>query len=193
MPARELTHTFLYATGCSRRSERRCRVGLTMSPDPTRAEHDAQLFPTGFARRYFYLTNSPATLSYSFSPQSRIRDSVYISLASISISRRSKSIHIDSGGSLVMHIKTLSDSDFTRWTDALKSLVSQGSLKENERRQRRRKAAKKKEPVGSPSVGLGLNLAALNALRPLDMSTIYHSISRMKTVSPNSCPSSTSC
>ncbi|KAG0142960.1 hypothetical protein CROQUDRAFT_661834 [Cronartium quercuum f. sp. fusiforme G11] len=138
----------------------------------------------GFARRYFYLTEKPATLSYSFSPQSRIRDSVYISLSSISISRRSRSIHIDSGGSLVMHIKTLSDSDFVRWTDALKSLVSQGNLKEHERRQRRKTAKKSKgseSSGGVPSVGLGLNLAALNALRPLDMSTIYHSISRMQT------------
>ncbi|EGF98128.1 uncharacterized protein MELLADRAFT_96141 [Melampsora larici-populina 98AG31] len=137
----------------------------------------------GFARRYFYLTDQPATLSYSFSPQSRIRDSVYISLASISISRRSKSIHIDSGGSLVMHIKTLSDSDFVRWTNILKSLVTNGGVKEHERRQRRRKAAKKtkgSESSGGPCLGLGLNFADLNALRPLDMSTIYHSVSKMQ-------------
>lgn len=137
----------------------------------------------GFARRYFYLTDQPAALSYSFSPQSRIRDSVYISLASISISRRSKSIHIDSGGSLVMHIKTLSDSDFLRWTNVLKSLVTNGGVKEHERRQRRRKAAKKtkgSESSGGPALGLGLNFADLNALRPLEMSTIYHSVSKMQ-------------
>ncbi|MBW0504186.1 hypothetical protein O181_043901 [Austropuccinia psidii MF-1] len=81
----------------------------------------------GFAKRYFYLTQQPAILlSYSYSPKSKIRDSILISLASISISRKSRLIHIDSGGSLVMHIKTLTDSDFLRWTHTLQSLLTLG-------------------------------------------------------------------
>ncbi|WAQ92862.1 hypothetical protein PtA15_17A344 [Puccinia triticina] len=132
----------------------------------------------GFARRYFYLSQEPAVLSYSFSPNSRIRDSVLIKLASISISRKSRSIHIDSGGSLVMHIKTLSDPDFLRWTHTLQSLVTNGNLKECQRRPRQnpRGAASKALPRysefnrsdGGPS------------LRTVELSNLYHSVARMQ-------------
>ncbi|KAI9601976.1 hypothetical protein KEM48_001265 [Puccinia striiformis f. sp. tritici PST-130] len=132
----------------------------------------------GFARRYFYLSQEPAVLSYSFSPNSRIRDSVLIKLASISISRKSRSIHIDSGGSLVMHIKTLSDPDFLRWTQTLQSLVTNGNLKECQRRPRQnpRTSTAKALPRysefnrsdGGPS------------LRPVELSNLYHSVAKMQ-------------
>lgn len=93
-----------------------------------------------------------------------------------------------------MHIKTLSDSDFLRWTDVLKSLVTNGGVKEQERRQRRRKAAKKNKSSDSaiaPAIGLGLNVG-INALRPLDMTTVYHCVSRMQAVSYHFEPGSVS-
>ncbi|KNZ57494.1 uncharacterized protein VP01_2143g2 [Puccinia sorghi] len=131
----------------------------------------------GFARRYFYLSQEPAVLSYSFSPNSRIRDSVLIKLASISISRKSRSIHIDSGGSLVMHIKTLSDPDFLRWTKTLQSLVTNGNMKECQRRPRHTQRDTSKalprysefnRSDGGPSI------------RPVELSNLYHSVARMQ-------------
>ncbi|KAH9446707.1 hypothetical protein Pst134EA_030614 [Puccinia striiformis f. sp. tritici] len=151
-------------------------LNTTRSPYPRRM--DAQKEKGKNAGRYFYLSQEPAVLSYSFSPNSRIRDSVLIKLASISISRKSRSIHIDSGGSLVMHIKTLSDPDFLGWTQTLQSLVTNGNLKECQRRPRQnpRTSTAKALPRysefnrsdGGPS------------LRPVELSNLYHSVAKMQ-------------
>ncbi|PLW09514.1 hypothetical protein PCANC_24185 [Puccinia coronata f. sp. avenae] len=131
----------------------------------------------GFARRYFYLSQEPAVLSYSFSPNSRIRDSVLIKLASISISRKSRSIHIDSGGSLVMHIKTLSDPDFLRWTHTLQSLVTNGKLKECQRRPRQ---APRGTSKALPRYSEFNRSDGGPSLRPVELSNLYHSVARMQ-------------
>ncbi|KAA1107140.1 hypothetical protein PGT21_003767 [Puccinia graminis f. sp. tritici] len=131
----------------------------------------------GFARRYFYLSQEPAVLSYSFSPNSRIRDSVLIKLASISISRKSRSIHIDSGGSLVMHIKTLSDPDFLRWTQTLQSLVTNGKLKECQRKPRQ---APRDTSKALPRYSEFNRSDAGPSVRPVELSNLYHSVARMQ-------------
>ncbi|KAK4057120.1 Oxysterol-binding protein 3 [Microbotryomycetes sp. JL221] len=73
----------------------------------------------GMAKRYFWLAPSGA-LSYSFHPNSPIRDSIFINLAFVSASRKSRTFHIDSGKT-VYHCKTLSMEDFDQWTKALKA------------------------------------------------------------------------
>ncbi|KAI8452217.1 Oxysterol-binding protein-domain-containing protein [Phakopsora pachyrhizi] len=136
----------------------------------------------GFARRYFYLSQEPALLSYSFSPNSRIRDSVLISLSSISISRKSRSIHIDSGGSLVMHIKTLNDNDFLRWTAALQSLASSALMER--RRRRRRRIQQGRHTANEIPKSSELSISSISqagpSVRPVEMSNLYHSVARMQ-------------
>ncbi|GAA5890800.1 hypothetical protein JCM5296_003422 [Sporobolomyces johnsonii] len=76
----------------------------------------------GMARRYFRLSQSGA-LAYSFNPNSPIRDSIFISLAFISASRKHRTLHID-GGNTVYHCKALTLADFDRWAAALKQFIS---------------------------------------------------------------------
>ncbi|GAA6043860.1 hypothetical protein JCM8097_001192 [Rhodosporidiobolus ruineniae] len=76
----------------------------------------------GMARRYFRLSASGA-LSYAFNPQSPIRDSIFVSLAFISASRKARTIHID-GGQHVWHCKALTLEDFDRWAAALKRFIN---------------------------------------------------------------------
>ncbi|BGP33988.1 Oxysterol-binding protein 3 [Rhodotorula toruloides] len=76
----------------------------------------------GFGRRYFRLSSSGA-LSYSFNPQSPLRDSIFVSLAFISASRKQRTLHID-GGNTVYHCKALTLEDFDRWADALKRFIN---------------------------------------------------------------------
>ncbi|KAK4052349.1 Oxysterol-binding protein 3 [Microbotryomycetes sp. JL201] len=73
----------------------------------------------GMARRYFWLAPSGA-LSYSFHPNSPIRDSIFVNLAFVSASRKSRTFHIDSGKT-VYHCKAMSVEDFDKWTQALKA------------------------------------------------------------------------
>lgn len=85
----------------------------------------------GFGRRYFRLSSSgpslfpslflshllasltslegfdvAGALSYSFNPSSPLRDSIFVSLAFISASRKQRTLHID-GGNTVYHCKAL--------------------------------------------------------------------------------------
>ncbi|BGP01955.1 Oxysterol-binding protein 3 [Rhodotorula toruloides] len=76
----------------------------------------------GFGRRYFRLSSSGA-LSYSFNPSSPLRDSIFVSLAFISASRKQRTLHID-GGNTVYHCKALTLEDFDRWADALKGFIN---------------------------------------------------------------------
>ncbi|GAA6000749.1 oxysterol-binding protein related protein OSH3 [Rhodotorula paludigena] len=76
----------------------------------------------GMARRYFSLAGNGA-LSYSFNPTSPVRDSIYVSLAYITASRKHRTLHID-GGTTVYHCKALTLDDFDRWAAALKRFIS---------------------------------------------------------------------
>lgn len=84
-------------------------------------------------------------LSYSFNPTSPVRDSIYVSLAYITASRKHRTLHID-GGTTVYHCKALTVcpsartslpaspnsplpsctqlDDFDRWAAALKRFIS---------------------------------------------------------------------
>ncbi|CEQ42845.1 SPOSA6832_04710, partial [Sporobolomyces salmonicolor] len=77
------------------------------------------------ARRYFRLSQSGA-LAYSFNPNSPIRDSIFVSLAFISASRKHRTLHID-GGNTVYHCKALTLADFDRWAVALKQFIGVAS------------------------------------------------------------------
>lgn len=59
----------------------------------------------GMARRYFWLSPEGA-LSYSFVPNSPIRDSLFVGLSYVSASRKNRTFHIDSGKT-VYHCKAL--------------------------------------------------------------------------------------
>ncbi|BGP42164.1 Oxysterol-binding protein 3 [Rhodotorula kratochvilovae] len=75
----------------------------------------------GMARRFFRLSASGA-LSYAFNPTSPLRDSIFVSLAFISASRKHRTFHID-GGTTVYHCKALTLDDFDRWASALKRFI----------------------------------------------------------------------
>ncbi|TNY22568.1 Oxysterol-binding protein-domain-containing protein [Rhodotorula diobovata] len=75
----------------------------------------------GMARRFFRLAGNGA-LSYAFNPTSPLRDSIYVSLAFISASRKHRTFHID-GGTTVYHCKALTLDDFDRWAEALKRFI----------------------------------------------------------------------
>ncbi|GAA5909509.1 hypothetical protein JCM8208_006547 [Rhodotorula glutinis] len=75
----------------------------------------------GMARRYFRLAGNGA-LSYAFSPTSPLRDSIFVSLAFISASRKHRTFHID-GGTTVYHCKALTLDDFDKWAAALKQFI----------------------------------------------------------------------
>ncbi|GAA5908541.1 hypothetical protein JCM6882_001294 [Rhodosporidiobolus microsporus] len=76
----------------------------------------------GMGRRYFRLSSSGA-LSYSFNPNSPVRDTVYVSLAFISANRKHRTLDID-GGNTVYHCKALTLEDFDRWAGALKRFIN---------------------------------------------------------------------
>ncbi|GAA6010665.1 hypothetical protein JCM10207_007793 [Rhodosporidiobolus poonsookiae] len=76
----------------------------------------------GMARRYFRLSPTGA-LSYAFNPNSQVRDSILVSLAFISASRKSRTLAIDSGNT-VWHCKALTLEDFDRWAAALKRFIN---------------------------------------------------------------------
>ncbi|GAA5840651.1 hypothetical protein JCM9279_007390 [Rhodotorula babjevae] len=75
----------------------------------------------GMARRYFRLAGNGA-LSYAFNPTSPLRDSIFVSLAFISASRKHRTFHID-GGTTVYHCKALTLDDFDKWAAALKQFI----------------------------------------------------------------------
>lgn len=107
-------------------------------------------------------------LSYSFNPTSPIRDSVFVSLAYVSASRKQRTFHIDSGRT-VMHFKALSEGDFDRWTEALRTFV--GTVQERQ-----------------PSKGQGQRATAIVAGGPNQMATtvdlvkIFGAVARMTAV-----------
>ncbi|GAA97984.1 uncharacterized protein L969DRAFT_84529 [Mixia osmundae IAM 14324] len=75
----------------------------------------------GFAKRYFWLDNK-GVLSYAVNPNSRVRASLFVGLASIVRSSKNKTITIDSG-STIFHCRALSDQDFEKWTKALRRFI----------------------------------------------------------------------
>ncbi|KPV73666.1 uncharacterized protein RHOBADRAFT_38265, partial [Rhodotorula graminis WP1] len=75
----------------------------------------------GMIRRYFRLAGNGA-LSYAFNPTSPLRDSIFVSLAFISASRKHRTFHID-GGTSVYHCKALTLDDFDKWAAALKQFI----------------------------------------------------------------------
>ncbi|GAA5959728.1 hypothetical protein JCM3765_000078 [Sporobolomyces pararoseus] len=75
----------------------------------------------GMARRYFRLDYNGA-LSYSFAPDSPIRDSLSVPISYISARRKQRSLDID-GGNTVYHCKALSVEDFEKWAAALQKFT----------------------------------------------------------------------
>ncbi|GAA6016301.1 hypothetical protein JCM11491_006808 [Sporobolomyces phaffii] len=75
----------------------------------------------GMARRYFRLDYNGA-LSYSFAPDSAIRDSLSVPISYISAKRKQRSLDID-GGNTVYHCKALSVDDFEKWAAALQKFT----------------------------------------------------------------------
>ncbi|GAA6063651.1 hypothetical protein JCM10212_007051, partial [Sporobolomyces blumeae] len=75
----------------------------------------------GMARRYFRLDVNGA-LSYSFGPDTPIRDSLSVPISYISAQRKQRSLHID-GGNTVYHCKALSVDDFEQWATALQKFT----------------------------------------------------------------------
>ncbi|CAE7123812.1 unnamed protein product [Rhizoctonia solani] len=90
-----------------------------VSSHPRQPTHKHQ---TGYARRYFVLTNS-GTLSYSFDPKSPTRDSILLRQASLSSSERRRDIHIDSGTS-TFHVRALTQDDFDLWIGSCRKFVN---------------------------------------------------------------------
>lgn len=79
----------------------------------------------GMARRYFRLDYNGA-LSYSFAPDSPIRDSLSVPISYISARRKQRSLDID-GGNTVYHCKALSVEDFEKWAAALQKFTRKSS------------------------------------------------------------------
>ncbi|KAI8983596.1 Oxysterol-binding protein-domain-containing protein [Pilobolus umbonatus] len=74
----------------------------------------------GWAKRWFSL--SPAgVLSYSTGQNTVIRGSIQILISSITYSPKLNQIHIDSG-TMIYHLKTLTQDDYTLWSSALKEI-----------------------------------------------------------------------
>jgi hypothetical protein len=61
-------------------------------------------------------------LSYSFNPNSPIRDEMAVPTAFVSANQRSRTIHLDSGKT-VYHVKALSTQDFNAWTACIKRFI----------------------------------------------------------------------
>lgn len=76
----------------------------------------------GWAKRWFHLSPS-GVLSYSTSPTSVTRGSIQIMLATISSNPDQRMIHIDSG-TMLYHLRTLSEEDHERWTSAFRAYRS---------------------------------------------------------------------
>lgn len=72
----------------------------------------------GWAKRWFSLSPT-GVLSYSTSPGSVIRGSIQIIVSTISYNPKLRQIHIDSG-TMIYHLKTLTEEDFNSWSEALK-------------------------------------------------------------------------
>jgi hypothetical protein len=79
-----------------------------------------------------------------------------------------------------MHIKTLSDPDFLRWTQTLQSLVTNGKLKECQRRPRQ---APRDTSKALPRYSEFNRTDAGPSVRPVELSNLYHSVARMQAVS----------
>ncbi|GAA5938831.1 uncharacterized protein JCM15063_004882 [Sporobolomyces koalae] len=79
----------------------------------------------GMARRYFRLDHHGA-LSYSFAPDSPVRDSLSVPISYISARRKSRSLDID-GGNTVYHCKALSVEDFEKWAAALQRFTKKSN------------------------------------------------------------------
>ncbi|GAA5897218.1 oxysterol-binding protein related protein OSH3 [Sporobolomyces salmoneus] len=75
----------------------------------------------GMARRFFRLDYNGA-LSYSFSPDSPIRDSLSVPISYITARRKQRTLDID-GGNTVYHCKALSVEDFEKWAAALQKFT----------------------------------------------------------------------
>ena len=58
-------------------------------------------------------------LSYAFEPGKPIRDQIQLQFATISTSRNTKDIHVDSGKA-TFHIKCLDTADFDKWNAAFR-------------------------------------------------------------------------
>ncbi|KAL8280331.1 hypothetical protein RQP46_007248 [Phenoliferia psychrophenolica] len=79
--------------------------------------------PVDTAPQSCHPINSPdGNLSYSFNPTSATRDSIPVATAYVRANRKQRTFHIDSG-STVMHCKALTEGDFDRWTNALKTFI----------------------------------------------------------------------
>ncbi|GAA5879315.1 hypothetical protein JCM8547_000661 [Rhodosporidiobolus lusitaniae] len=76
----------------------------------------------GMARRHFRLSSN-GQLSYAFNPNSPVRDSILVSNAFISASRKHRTLDID-GGNTVYHCKALTLEDFDRWAAALRKFIN---------------------------------------------------------------------
>ncbi|KAI5477524.1 oxysterol-binding protein [Pseudohyphozyma bogoriensis] len=113
----------------------------------------------GMARRY-------GALSYSFNPNSPIRDSVLVSLTFVSAARKTRTFHIDSGKG-VWHMKALTEADFDKWTKALRQFVGEvGEEPEHE--------------MGSPGVSAIIGGGEMETATAVDLSTIYDAVLRLK-------------
>ncbi|KAI8071203.1 Oxysterol-binding protein-domain-containing protein [Gongronella butleri] len=78
----------------------------------------------GWAKRWFSLSPS-GVLSYSTSPQGVPRGMIQIRISSISTQPKTKAIHIDSG-TMIYHLKALSQEDHETWTKHLKKHRASG-------------------------------------------------------------------
>lgn len=74
----------------------------------------------GWAKRWFSLS-STGVLSYCTSQGSVIRGSIQILVSTISYNPKLRQIHIDSG-TMIYHLKSLTESDYDLWCTALKDI-----------------------------------------------------------------------
>lgn len=77
----------------------------------------------GWAKRWFTLSPS-GVLSYSTSEHSVNRGSIQILVSTISYKANVRQINIDSG-TMIYHLKTLTEADYTRWQNALMDVRKQ--------------------------------------------------------------------
>lgn len=74
----------------------------------------------GWAKRWFSLSPT-GVLSYSTSQGSVTRGSIQILVSTISYNPKLRQIHIDSG-TMIYHLKTLTETDYDQWCDALRDI-----------------------------------------------------------------------
>lgn len=78
----------------------------------------------GYAKRFFVLDFTSATLSYyQNSRSSALRGAVPLSLASIGVDGRAREFHIDSGAE-VWHVKLRQQKDFVAWRQAISKVAA---------------------------------------------------------------------